>query len=187
MTGRCLFPTGKGTVPVEKDSAIDKVMNKTEEQKLEHIIKRMSADRSEDAPAEVIKYARHLFRTRAASTQPSVLRKVLASLQMDLLPNTAAFGERSFAGSEARQMLFDAGENAVDLRINAVGKKMHIRGQVMGGGFENAEAVLTYGDLNIHVKVDENGAFTFAGLESGDYGLSIQGTETEILIEKFSL
>ena len=158
-----------------------------QEQKLEHIIHLMAADRSEDAPADAIKYARDIFRTRAAAPQQSTFRKVLAALQMDLAPNTAAFGERSYAGSEARQMLFDAGDNAVDLRINQAGEKLHLRGQVLGAGFEGGEAEISQGDLNVRAKIDENGGFTFAGLTAGDYSMTIQSSETEILIEKFTL
>ncbi len=158
-----------------------------QEQKLEHIIRLMAADRSEDAPADAIKYARDIFRTRAQAPQQSTLRRVLAALQIDLAPNTAAFGERSHAGSEARQMLFDAGDNAVDLRIKQAGEKLHLQGQVLGAGFEGGEAEISQGELNVRAKIDENGGFTFAGLTAGDYSMTIQSSETEILIEKFTL
>jgi hypothetical protein len=162
-------------------------MSTSHEQKLEHIIRRMAADRSESAPSELIRYAKNLYSTRAVAEQPSILRKVFAALQADLAPNKAAFGERSAPGIQARQMLFDAGDNAVDLRINAAGEKFHLRGQVLGGGFGNGDARLSRGNQVFEGKLDANGGFTFAELEAGDYALTIESNETEILIEKITL
>ena len=157
------------------------------EPKLDHIIRRMAGDRSENAPADAIKYAKDLYRTRLAQTQPSMLRRILAVLQADLAPNKAAFGERSVAGGQARQMLFGAGDNAIDLRIKTSGEKFHIRGLILGSGFDGGEAKLTGADLSISSQIDANGGFTFAGLESGEYSLTIQSKEIEISIEKFTL
>ena len=162
-------------------------MIKSQEQKLEHIVRRMAADRSENAPADVIKYAKNLYRSRSVAAQPSMLRKIMAVLQADLAPNKAAFGERSVSGVQARQMLFGAGENAVDLRINTSGEKFHLRGLVLGSGFNGGEAELSGAGLSKRAKIDGNGGFTFAGLEAGEYSLAIQSSEIEISIEKFTL
>jgi hypothetical protein len=162
-------------------------MNSPEEKRLEHIVKRMTADRSQDAPADAVKYAKDLFRVRAAEARPSMARRILAALQIDLAPNVAAFGERSAAGAEARQMLFDAEDNAVDMRITAAGELFDIRGQVLGSGFENADAEIAGPAGKQASKLDENGGFTFTGLAAGDYSLSIRGTAADIVIEKFSL
>jgi hypothetical protein len=162
-------------------------MNSSEQNKLEHIIRRMAADRSEDAPADAIRYASNLFRSRATQARPSVLRKVLAALHVDLAPNKAAFGERSASGVQARQMLFDAGDNAIDLRVNVEGQKFHIRGQVLGSGIDGGEVELSHDGINVRAKIDENGGFTFAGLTAGEYSLTIQSSETELVIEKFTL
>jgi hypothetical protein len=162
-------------------------MNRPEEQRLEHIIKRMTADRSEDAPAAALKYAKDLFRVRAAEAQPSFARRVLAALQIDLAPNVAAFGERSAAGAEARQMLFDAEESAVDLRVTSAGDKFDLRGQVLGSSFENGEARLTGASGEIGVQIGPDGGFSFSGLAAGDHSLSLTSEASEIVIEKFTL
>ena len=163
-------------------------MMKSNEKNLAHIINRMANDTAVNAPADAITYAKNLYRTRSTATQPSAFRRILAVLQLDLVPNKAAFGERSVSGVQARQLLFEAGDNAVDLRINTGGEKFLIRGQILGTGFDSgSEAELAGSGHKVRVKLDTNGGFSFAGLGSGEYGLTIQSTDTEIVVEKIIL
>lgn len=162
-------------------------MKNSEEQKIEHIIQRMLTDRSVDAPEDVVTYARNLYRTRAAEPKASIIRRVLAVMQVDLTPNRAAFGERSASGSQARQMLFDSGDNAVDLRITAIDDKFDIRGQILGDGFANGEIEIISDQVSITVKIDKTNAFNVSGLAAGEYNLTIVGKNTEIQIDKLDL
>lgn len=162
-------------------------MKNSEEQKIEHIIQRMLTDRSVDAPEDVVTYARNLYRTRAAEPKASIIRRVLAVMQVDLAPNRAAFGERSASGSQARQMLFDSGDNAVDLRITAIDDKFDIRGQILGDGFANGEIEIISDNVSITVKIDKTNAFNVSGLTAGKYNLTITGKNTEIQIDKLEL
>ncbi|MFN0277016.1 MAG: hypothetical protein ACKVRN_00285 [Pyrinomonadaceae bacterium] len=149
----------------------------------EHIIRLMHDDRATDAPTYALQYAKNLYRTRVVEPKPSIIKRVLAVMQVDLAPNRAAFGERSADGSQARQMLFNAGDNAVDLRITAVKSGFDIRGQVLGDGFEDAE--IEFADRKISVKVnsDETSGFKVPGLPGGKYNLTLRGKNTEIVIE----
>ena len=162
-------------------------MKNSEEQKIEHIIQRMLTDRSVDAPEDVVTYARNLYRTRAVEPKASIIRRVLAVMQVDLAPNRAAFGERSASGSQARQMLFDSGDNAVDLRITAIDDKFDIRGQILGDGFANGEIEIISDQVSITVKIDKTNAFNVSGLAAGEYNLTIVGKNTEIQIDKLDL
>ncbi len=156
-------------------------MNNAHEQKLEHIISRMQSDRSVDAPADVLKYVKDLFRTRAA--EPSLLQRFVAVLKADLAPNRAAFGERSVGGGAARQMLFDAGENAIDLRVTAADGGFDIRGQVLGGGFDGGSVQI--GDTVS--AIDEMGGFKFKTIAAGEYAMTVRGETSEIIIEGLKL
>lgn len=156
-------------------------MNNAHEQKLEHIITRMQSDRSVDAPADVLKYAKDLFRTRAA--EPSIMQRIVAVLKMHLAPNRAAFGERSAGGGAARQMLFDSGDNAIDLRVTAVENGFEIRGQVLGGGFDGGLVLI--GDAES--AIDEMGGFKFAVIAAGEYAMTVRGETSEIVIEGLKL
>ena len=156
-------------------------MNNAHEQKLEHIISRMQSDRSVDAPSDALKYARDLFRTRAA--EPTLLQRIVAVLKVDLAPNRAAFGERSVGGGAARQMLFDSGENAIDLRVTAVENGFDIRGQLLGGGFDGGSVQI--GDAVS--AIDEMGGFRFESIAAGEYSMTVRGETSEIAIERLKL
>ena len=154
---------------------------------IERIIGRMLADRSADAPADALKYAKNLYRTRATEPKASIIQRVLAVIQADLAPNHTVFGERGADGSQARQMLFSAGENAVDLRIVPVKNGFDIRGQILNDGFENGEIEIADKKLAIKVKIDKTSGFKFSGIRAGKYNLTVRGKNSEIVIEQIEL
>ena len=146
----------------------------------------MLADRTPDAPADAIKWAKDHFRTRVVEQPAGLLQRIKAAVTVNIAPGELAFGERSGSSAQARQMLFEAGENAIDLRITALDGKFDIRGQILGAGFENAEIQLS-GDTNHTAKADDMATFTFSGIAAGDYTLAVSGTTTEIVIEELTL
>ncbi|MBK6725493.1 MAG: hypothetical protein IPG58_20185 [Acidobacteria bacterium] len=158
-------------------------MKNSEDQILEHIIRRMQSDVAIDAPADALRYSKNLFRTRAPQPKESVLRRVLAVMRVDLAPGTAAFGERSSGEGQARQVLFDCGENAVDLRIKKAGEKFSIRGQIFGYGFENGTVELASADRSYLAKMDDVNEFRIDDVKAGDYSIIVRGSQDEILIE----
>jgi hypothetical protein len=162
-------------------------MKRTETQNLEHIIRRMQTDSSIDAPVEAIRYAKNLYRTRAAEPKASVLQRALAVLRVDLAPNRAAFGERSASAGQARQMLFETGDNAVDLRITASENEFEIRGQILGAGFENSEVEIKNEQVTATTKTGKMSEFTLACLPAGEYTMAIRGVDNEISIDPLTL
>lgn len=162
-------------------------MKSSEEKRLEHIITRMQADNSIDAPADALRYAKNLFRTAAVSPQPSLLKRIIAVLNIDLAPNQTAFGERSGADGQPRQLLFDADEYAIDMRIKQAADGFSLRGQVLGYGFENGVVELTDTDGSVVDRLDEFSEFTLKNIKPGEYSMIVRGTETEIFVEKFTL
>ena len=143
----------------------------------------MQTDDAADAPPDAVRWARNLFAARAAAPKKSVVQRILAVLQMDLSPNKAAFGERSVSASKARQMLFQADENALDIRISPAGKSFNLHGQILGAGFANA--VVRLGEFE--TIAGETGEFKFADVPGGKYNLSFQSGEKEIVIENIDL
>ena len=158
-----------------------------ENKQIEHIIQRMLTDRSADAPTDALQYAKNLYRTRAVEPKKSFVQRVLAVIQADLAPNRAAFGERSAAGSQARQILFDAGENAVDLRVTAVENGFDIRGQILGDGFENGEIEIANSETSINIKIDKMSGFSVSGLSAAKYDFTIHGKNAEIVVEQIEI
>jgi len=147
----------------------------------------MQTDTAVDAPADAINYVKNLYRTRMTAPAKSVLERVMAVLRVDLAPNRAAFGERSAGDGQARQMLFDSGDNAVDLRIKATEKGFELRGQVLGSGFEKGEIEVLGPQKTIMTEWREACQFDLPGLPEGDYSVSIKGGDKEIFIDQLVL
>lgn len=157
------------------------------EKRIEAIVDLMRRDDSVDAPADSVKWAKNLFRSRIEEPGKSLIQRIFAVLQMDLTPDQAAFGERSAAAGQARQMLFEAGEYAVDLRIKGLKKGFEIRGQVLGAGFEQAGLVLANDATVFETTADGPGEFRFEAVPGGEYSLTISGGEGEIVVERLNV
>lgn len=147
----------------------------------------MQADTAVDAPADSLKYVSDLFRTRAAAPKVSLLRRIVAVMRADLAPNTAAFGERSASQGQARQMLFETGDNAVDLRVTAIEDCFAIRGQILGEAFENGTVELANDQNTFEAAIGDDSEFKLSNITAGDYSLTIRGGTAEIFIEQISL
>ncbi len=158
-------------------------MSKEDDQTINKIIRLMQTDESVDAAADAIRWSKNIFLTRAVEPRKSVVEKILAVLQMDLSPNRAAYGERSSgSASQARQMLFQAGENALDIRIVKTEQGFNLHGQILGEGFANGTVKLGA----FETTVNEIGEFKLK-IPSGIYNLSVQSGEKEIVVEDLEL
>ena len=140
----------------------------------------MQRDDSVDAPADARRWVSNLFRTRAADSKPSLIKKLVAVLQMEIAPNKPAFGERSASTASIRQILYRAEENAVDLRIEKLKKGFRIRGQVLGEGFDNAKATLSDDLKTFETTANDSSEFRFDGIPVGNYQLTVHGSKVEI-------
>lgn len=157
------------------------------EKNLQRMISLMERDDSVDAPADSVRWASNLFRTRAAEPKQSVMRKIAAILQMELGPGKAAFGERSATASQTRQLLFRADENAIDLRIEPASKGFTVRGQVLGEGYEDVEVALTDDANTFDGRTSETGEFKFENVPAGRYELAIRGEHAEIALKPIDI
>ncbi len=155
------------------------IMANTNDNLIEQIVHLMQKDNSFDAPKDAINWSKNIFRSRAIEPKKSFLQKVFAVLQMDLSNAQPAFGERSASASAVRQMLFNAGEISIDIRI-ANGE---IKGQILGEGFANCEIIL--GDFVTNA--NDLSEFKFENVPSGNYSLIIKKDEKEIVIEGLEL
>lgn len=143
----------------------------------------METDDATDAPPGAIRWSKNLFRTRASVPKQSLAQRILAALQVDLSPGKAAFGERSSGSAQARQMLFSAGENSIDLRITKTEKGFDLRGQILGEGFQNC--AITLGKFE--TAANELSEFSFSEIPAGVFDLTVRTGETEIVIEDLEI
>lgn len=156
-----------------------KLMSKTDDQIISKIIRLMGTDTSVDAPQGAISWSKNIFLTRASKPEKSLTQKVLAVLQIDLSPTKAAFGERSASASKARQMLFQAGDANIDLRVKQEENGFSLHGQILGEDF--ADGVIKLGDFE--TSANEVSEFKFVKIPKGKYNLYLQKDDKEIVIE----
>ena len=157
--------------------------NNSDTEVINRIIHLMQADDSTDAPPDAVKWSKNIFRNRVTAPKKSLLQRVSAVLQMDLSPNKAAFGERSASASQVRQMLFQAGETSIDLRIKQQENVFSVHGQILGEDFANAAIKL--GDFE--TTANEVSEFKLANIPNGTYNFSVQGSEKEIVFPGLEL
>ena len=155
------------------------------EKNIEIIKSLMERDDSVDAPEGSVRWAKNLFRTRAK--EPGTVRKILAALQIDMKAGKPIAGERSAGMTEARQVLFQAGDHAVDVRIARSAKRCLIRGQILGAGVADC-SVTFFSDRVVHeTRSDEFGGFQIENVEPGAYRLSVGLMDAEIFIENLEI
>ena len=157
------------------------------EKNLQNIINLMERDDSVDAPADAIRWATNIFRTRAQVKKPSMLQKLVAVFQMEIAPDKPAFGERSASASQVRQMLFRADDNAIDLRIEPSKKGFGIRGQILGEGFGDSDVTLSDDTNTIAAKTSATSEFHFENVPAGTYELVIRGNNVEISLKAIKI
>jgi hypothetical protein len=158
-------------------------MNNKDENLINKIVYLMATDNSTDASADSVKWAKNIFRPLNVQSKKSIIQKVLAVLQMDLSPNKAAFGERSASAAKSRQMLFQAGDSAVDLRISRNERDLALHGQILGEGF--ADCTVKLG--NFVTMANKLSEFSFLNIPIGEYDLTVQSSEMEITIEDLEI
>ena len=156
-------------------------MNSNDDKRASKIIELMRTDDSVDAPQDSIKFAKDLFRTRVTASQPSLIKRIVAAISLDLSPGKTALAERSAGTAKARQMLFDAENNSIDVRISGKGKRFDLQGQILGEGFEGGTVTLSATGIKEERSVGELGDFGFERLPAGTYEITIRGSVEIVL------
>jgi hypothetical protein len=162
-------------------------MSESDEIILEHIIQRMRTDQSVDAPDAALQYARDLYRARLMHPKKGPFRRLVATLAADLRNGVPAFGERSTEVATARQLLFEAEENAIDLRISVGQSGFDLRGQVLGDGFAVGEVEIVGPGIRAETVLHDFSTFTFMSLPAGEYNLLIKGKTVVISLVSLNL
>lgn len=165
-----------------------RMMSKTSDREIDRIIRLMQRDASHDAPEDAVRWSKNIFRARAAAApRKSFVERVAAVLQTDLAPNRAAFGERSASAGQARQMLFQAGDASLDLRIRQDEKGSNVQGQILGAGFADCMVKIYNENVSFETRANELSEFDFSEVPGGTYSLSLQSGEKEIVVENLKL
>ncbi|HKR00952.1 MAG TPA: hypothetical protein VJT09_09775 [Pyrinomonadaceae bacterium] len=180
------------TSPGERAASLEHVSACTrcsgELARLEQVIGLMRADRAEDAPPAVIARAVNIFRSRAAlkTSEPSLARRILAALSFDSLQMTPAYGVRS-GQQAARQLLYSAEENDLDLRVTPSGEDWVVSGQVLGAECAGGRVELE-GTLGVsRAELNDQCEFRLPAVPAGSYQLRLRLGPMEIEVPELEL
>jgi hypothetical protein len=80
-------------------------------------------------------------------------------------------------------MLFQAGDNAIDLRISEEENGFEVHGQILGEGFSNC--IVRLGDFQ--TKASELSEFKLTEIRAGKYDLVLRAADKEIEIAGLEL
>lgn len=150
--------------------------------RLEKVLELMRTDIAPDAPRDVLTYAINIFRGREQSSEPSLLRRIVAALSFDSSMNVApAFGVRS-GQATSRQLLYSAEENDIDLRINLQDDRWIVAGQLLGEDCVGGRVEIQGQGGLAGATLNELCEFTLPPLPAGSYTLRLflQNAEVEI-------
>jgi hypothetical protein len=159
--------------------------------RMERVISLMRTDEGEDAPPTLVSQAINLFRARAASdadTSPSLARRILAALSFDSLQMSPAYGVRS-GQAAARQLLYSASENDLDLRVTPSGEDWVVAGQLLGADCEGraGSAELQGAEGTVRAELNEQCEFRLPAVASGGYTLRVRLGDELIEIPELEL
>ena len=154
---------------------------------LEELMQLMRADRSVDAPRDVLAYAVNIFEERKlkfglhrAAPRSSFVKRIVAALSFDSFDRAPAFGVRSGPGA-ARQLLYSAGDNDIDLRINEQeNNRWAIAGQVLGEHCAGGEISLHGYEVSNSASLNEQCEFTLPAVPAGIYELVVRLADVEV-------
>lgn len=151
---------------------------------IERIVSLMETDNSVDAPEDSVKWVKNLYRTKEASR--SLIHRIIAVLQMDIGPGTQVVGERSASAGQVRQLLFTAGEAAIDLRITTTRRGASIHGQLLGHELSGISVKLK-GERTYATTADVQAEFRIDSIDRGHYSLEVDSAVGVIVVEELEI
>jgi anti-sigma factor RsiW len=146
---------------------------------LQQTIAHMRSDSAEDAPSHVVNRALRLLRQKFATARPSLWRQFTALLRFDSWQSQPAVGVRS-ASSAPRQMLYEAGEHEIDLRVMTDGSHWFVAGQVIGS--DALGEVELVGLVHVSAPINALSEFRLPAVPPGNYTLIARQSDVEIVI-----
>ena len=181
------FADGRSTLADEASQHLDQCSRCAGElQTIRQTTSLMRTDTPENAPAELVQYAKMIFRERAASQQPALLKRVVASLTFDSFTAVPAFGLRSQT-SGGRQLLYSTETVDIDLRISAENEAWQVAGQLPGSLSTSGDVSLEGESFSATARLNELSEFSFNAVPGGSYKISVYLTDLIIETPHFEL
>jgi len=141
-------------------------------QSIKQTLNLMRTDTAEDAPAELVQFAKKIFREQVETRGPSLLKLIVAALTFDSLTNAPAFGLRSQA-TAGRQLIYSAETADIDLRVSPENDQWQIAGQILGVDCASGDVDLEGDGFSASAKLNELCEFSFGAVPAGAYKVLI--------------
>jgi len=155
---------------------------------LERAVTLMRAPSLEDAPDYAIASASRLLRLRTSAEpiRTGPLRRIVAALQFDSAQRRMATGMRSASPSDTRQVMFNAGEYDLDLRVKPGAAGYTVTGQLLGPG-DDGWIELKGQQGAVRTDLNELGEFELVPIPGGDYDLVLHCAEIDIEVRNLRI
>jgi hypothetical protein len=151
------------------------------------VLELMRSDTATDAPRDVLAHAVNIFRGRDQSSEPSLLRRIVAALSFDSSMNmTPAFGVRS-GQATSRQLLYSAEQSDIDLRISSQDDQWIVAGQLLGRDCVGGRVEIEGESGLAVVALNELCEFRLPPLPPGSYTLRLLFPDAEVEIPRLEL
>lgn len=158
-----------------------------EMRRLEGLVQLMREDKSVDAPRDVLAYAVNIFQRHRAEVRSSFVKRIVAALSFDSFDRAPAFGVRSGPGA-VRQLLYTAGDNDIDLRVNELeDNRWAIAGQVLGEQCAEGEISLHGYEISKSAYLNEQCEFTLPAVPAGAYELFLRLGDVEVEVPRIEI
>ncbi|HEY0726575.1 MAG TPA: hypothetical protein VGD38_00795 [Pyrinomonadaceae bacterium] len=152
-------------------------------EKIRQTIGLMRSDTIENPPTSFVQDARKIFRSRAASREPSLVRRVVASLSFDSFTAAPAFGLRS-QRSGGRQLIYSTETADIELRVSP---ENEVAGQILGATCEDGKVNLDSESFSASTRLNELCEFSFGAVPAGTYKISVHLPGLSVDIPKLEL
>jgi anti-sigma factor RsiW len=152
---------------------------------LQDVMGLMRTDKSQDAPRDVLNYAITLFQQKPAR-EPSLIRRLVATLTFDSMTTAPAFGVRS-GQTQSRQLLFSAEENDIDLRITSVNNEWIVTGQILRPDCVGGRVEMEGATGAAAAVLNELCEFTLPAVPAGNYSLRVKMADIEVEVPELQL
>lgn len=153
--------------------------------RLQNLLALMKDDKAADAPRDVLSYAVNLFARR--EQKPTLVQRIVAALSFDSSERAPAYGVRSGA-TTSRQLIYSAGENDIDLRINEEeNDNWVIAGQVLGQHCASAQLSLRGYEVSRTASLNQQCEFTLPAVPAGSYELVFHLGDLEVEVPRLEI
>jgi anti-sigma factor RsiW len=153
---------------------------------LSSLIETMRTDDTQPAPAHVINRAIRAYRTErlsgkapAGAAGGGLRRRLVAALRFDSAWQPYALGQRSGHTSE-RELLYDAGESTVEVRVDRGQAGWTVGGQVLGACGGGGQALLESPSASAAGSLNEFCEFSLPPVQDGIYLLILRLDDVDV-------